>query len=186
MTKSALYERLVSGVNHSREKRQEISDLILDQPLLMPLLLELVFKVKDPISCKAAWVMEFTVKQDITILFPVLNDFTKGLHTLTLESSIRPNAKICEILILQYYAKQENIIQSVVKKQHLEDITTACFDWLIGDHKVAAQAYSMTSLLLLGRTFPWIHPELRIILEQNYATGTAAYKARARMTLAKL
>jgi len=186
VTKSELYERLISGVNHSIEKRQEISNLILDQPVLIPILLEIVLNVKDPISYKAAWVMEFTVKQDITLLFPHLNEFTKGLQTLELESSIRPNAKICEILILQYYTRQENAIQSVIREHHLEEITTACFDWLIGDHKVATQAYAMTSLLLLGRTFNWIHPELRIVLEQNYESGTAAYKARARMTLAKL
>ncbi|MGB3152866.1 MAG: adenylosuccinate lyase, partial [Maribacter sp.] len=62
----------------------------------------------------------------------------------------------------------------------------ACFDWLIGNHKVAAKAYSMTCLLFLGRKFDWIHPELKLVLEQNYASGSAAYKARARMTLAKI
>jgi hypothetical protein len=69
---------------------------------------------------------------------------------------------------------------------HLELITASCFDWLIGDHKVAAKVYAMTSLLLLGRKFEWIHPELKMVIEQNYASGSAAYKARARMTLEKL
>lgn len=71
-------------------------------------------------------------------------------------------------------------------KNHLTQITTTCFDWLIGNQKVAAKAYSMTSLLMLGSKFDWIWPELRLILEQNYHNGSPAYQARARMTLAKL
>jgi hypothetical protein len=85
-----------------------------------------------------------------------------------------------------YFQLKDKETLDALNDEHLESITSACFDWLIGDHKVAAQAYSMTSLLLLGRKFDWIHPELRMILEQNYQNGSAAYKARARMTLAKL
>ena len=85
-----------------------------------------------------------------------------------------------------YFQSKDQEIRDALNKKHLETITSACFDWLIGNHKVAAQAYAMTCLLLLGRKFDWIHPELRSILEQNYPNGSAAYKARARMTLAKL
>ena len=115
MTEEELY-RSLDYVNHSREKRAEISALILENPHLIAPLMEIAFTVDDPISNRDCWV----------------------------------------------------------------------FDWLIGNHKVAAQAYSMTCLLLLGEKFDWIHPELKMILEQNYAVGSAAYKARARMTLAKL
>jgi hypothetical protein len=44
----------------------------------------------------------------------------------------------------------------------------------------------MTTLLLLGKDITWIHPELQVILKQNYDNGSAAYKARARMTLKAL
>ena len=44
----------------------------------------------------------------------------------------------------------------------------------------------MTTLLLLGKNIAWIHPELQLILKQNYESGSAAYKARARMTLKAL
>jgi len=44
----------------------------------------------------------------------------------------------------------------------------------------------MTCLLLLGRKFDWILPELKMVLEQNYENGSAAYKARARMTIEKI
>lgn len=185
MTKSELYHSL-NYVDHSREKRTEMSTLVLNHPNLIRPLMQICFDADDPISSRACWVMEFTAKEKLSFLFPYLDDFTASLGTLHLDSSVRPFAKICEYLIKSYFSKVQTPTQKALTNQHLERITTACFDWLIGDHKVAAQAYSMTSLLLLGRKFDWIHPELTMVLEQNYTEGSAAYKARARMTLEKI
>ena len=57
---------------------------------------------------------------------------------------------------------------------------------MITDQKVAAKAYSMNTLYLLGKDFDWIHPELKRILEDNFHSGSAAFKARARHLLKKL
>ena len=185
MTQEELYGAL-DYVNHSREKRAEMSALILDNPPLITPLMKIAFTVDDPVSNRACWVMEFTAKENLSYLFPYLDEFTENLKSVHFDSSVRPMAKICEYLMLAYFLKTPNETQKALTENHLERITTACFDWLIGDHKVAAQAYSMTCLLLLGRKFDWIHPELKMVVEKNYASGSAAYKARARMTLAKI
>ena len=65
-------------------------------------------------------------------------------------------------------------------------MTECCFDWLITNQKVACQAYSMDALYLLGTEKEWIHPELKITLEQNISSQSAAYKARGRITLEKI
>ena len=126
------------------------------------------------------------VPEKLDYIFPYLDFFTANLHKVHLESSVRPLAKICELLVISYYSKEANTTKEAITTKNLEQITEACFDWLIGDYKVAPKAYSMTSLLLLGRTYDWVHPELKNIVEQNYATGSAAYKARGRMVLAKI
>ncbi|TMM53669.1 adenylosuccinate lyase [Maribacter algarum] len=185
MNKEQLYDAL-DYVNHSREKRMEMAMLISENPQLIKPLLEIAFEDKNPISSKACWVMEFTAKENLPYLFPYLNQFTKAIGLLKLDSSVRPMAKICEYLIKGYFQKKHEDVRTALNEVHLEEITSACFDWLIGNHKVAAQAYSMTCLLLLGRKFDWIHPELKMTLEKNYAAGSAAYKARARMTLEKI
>lgn len=185
MNKEQLFEAL-DYVNASRERRAEMSSLVLNNLHLMEPLLEIIFQDTDPISSKAAWVVEFVVKEDLGYLFPYIDFFTASVGALKLDSSIRPMAKICELLIEGYFKKKKNDTQEALKEKNLEEITTACFDWLIGDHKVATKAYSMTALLLLGRKFDWIHPELKMVLEQNYSSGSAAYKARARMTLEKI
>ncbi|WP_158973449.1 adenylosuccinate lyase [Cellulophaga sp. L1A9] len=185
MTTDALYKTL-NSVNHSREKRAEMATLVSTNPYLIAPLLEIAFTTDDPISCKASWVLEFSAKENLPYLFPYLNLFTANLATVHLDSSVRPMAKICEYLTKSYFSKTPNNTQKALTKKHLEKITSVCFDWLISDQKVAAQAYAMTSLLLLGEKFKWILPELKVILEKNYPEGSAAYKARARLTLAKI
>ena len=173
-------------VTHSRKKRAEMSAIILDNPQLIASLLKIAFSVDNPISKRACWVMEFTAKENLAYIFPYLNTFTENLNRVHFDSSIRPMAKICEYLLKEYFSDTSNEIKVIMNDIHLERMTSACFDWLIGKYKVAPKAYSMTCLLLLGRKFSWIHPELKILLEQNYSKGSTAYKARARMTLAKI
>ncbi|WP_298486583.1 adenylosuccinate lyase [uncultured Maribacter sp.] len=185
MNKEDLFKAL-DYVNHSRDKRQEMSSLILSNPELIKPLLSIAFTVDNPISSKACWVLEFTAKEKLEYIFPYLDTFTANLHKVHLDPSVRPMAKICEYLTKNYFQKKEPKCIKNLTNKHLEIIASNCFDWLIGEHKVAAQAYSMTSLLLLGRKYDWIYPELCMVLEQNYANGSAAYKARARMTLEKI
>ena len=185
MNSEELYESL-NYVDHSREKRKEMAQLIVNNPQLVAPLLDVAFTVDDPISTRACWVLEFTAKEKLSYLFVHLDYFTSKIKEVHLDSSVRPIAKICEYLTISYFSENKNETKNVLTANHQERIATACFDWLIGNHKVAAKAYSMTSLFLLGKKFSWIHPELKLVLEQNYASGSAAYKARARTTLAKI
>ena len=185
MTRSELYEAL-DYVNHSRKKRTQMAGLVIDHPRLVAPLMDIAFTLDDPVSSKACWVLEFTAREKLSYIFPHLDVFVEKVGQVQLQSSVRPMAKICELLMLCYCSKERQDCRKALQKTHLEAIATACFDWLIGDHKVAAKAYSMTSLYLLGTEFDWIHPELRLVLEQNYAGGSAAYKARARHILAQL
>jgi hypothetical protein len=185
MTEQELYTKL-EYTDHTRDKRGQMAAVILNDPFLITPLLSIISRVNDPNSCRASWILESVVRKDMALLYPNLEQFTLLLEKIQFDSAVRPMAKICELLIISFYARTANETKQYVNMEQLKRITAACFDWLIGNHKVAAQAYSMTTLLLLGKTFEWIHPELKIILEQNYATGSAAYKARARMTLKKI
>lgn len=185
MTEQELYKKL-EYTDHTREKRAKMAALIMDNPDLVASLLAIISRVDDIISCRASWVLESVFRKDKAILYPYLDKFTMLLYKVTLDSAVRPMAKVCELLIISYYSKTPNHSRKFINSQHLELITSACFGWLIGDHKVAAKAYSMTALFLLGTTFDWIHPELKVVLERNYSAGSAAYKARARMVLKKM
>jgi len=180
MTRSVLYESLYN-VNHSRQKRMEMANLVLANSSLVTHLLDIAFAIDDPISCRACWVLEFTSKEKIDFILPHLDTFTTNMGRVHQQSAVRPVAKVCERLIEAYFSKIKNKTQEKLTPIHLEAITTACFDWLIGDHKVAAKAYAMRCLQLLGYKYKWIHPELKLVLEKDFASGSAAYKARASL-----
>lgn len=179
MTQNELYNEL-NYVNHSREKRAYYAQLVISTPELMPHVIAILFKVDDPISNRAGWLLEFVCKTDITMLFPYLDLFTEKMHSVHQDSALRPVAKICEYLTLSYYKKKHPETIKYLTKLHKERITEAGFDWLITEQKVAVKAYTLTSLFLLGTEIDWIHPELKRIMEDDYHKGSAAYKARCR------
>ena len=185
MKESELHEAL-EYVNHSRANRLKMARSIMENPALVDPLLDIAYSLKEPLSSRACWSIEFAARQDLRFLDNYLDKFINGMSKVKSDSSVRPVAKICELLILEYYGSSPQNNPSNLSHDHLEHIATACFDWLIEDQKVAPKAYSMTCLYHLGKTFGWIHPELKMVLENNYANGSAGYKARARKILAKL
>ncbi len=170
----------------TRKCREEMAELILEQPRLLPTLLEIALQEDTPLGSRACWILEFVFKAAPELLYPYLDLFTSGLKGVTPESSIRPLAKICESLLSLYYKPSGGLPRPPLTVSQREAMTEACFDWLISSAKVAPKAYSMQSLLLLGREFNWVHPELKAVLQLNYPSGSPAYQARARHVLGKL
>ncbi len=185
MTKEQLLAEL-KYVNHSKEKRDHYSQLFMNQPENIPLLIEIAFNVNEKNSFRAAWILEFMCSAELSLLIPHLDVFTENLHVINHDSAKRPMAKICEIITTAYYHKESVDVQKVLKFVYKERIIEASFDWMINDEKVAVKAYAMNSLYLLGKEFDWIHPELQLILEKDFAHQSAAFKARARHILARL
>ncbi|WP_038530196.1 hypothetical protein [Formosa agariphila] len=185
MTTAQLYEQL-NDVNHSLEKRVQYTQLILDDPSLIDNLLDILFMVDDKRSCRAGWVLEFVCKKNLLILLPYLDEFTSKIHLVHLDSAVRPVAKICEYLAKNIKIPENSLLEFMFSKQHKERIISVCFDYMINDEKVATKAYAMSTLYMLGKEFPWIHPELVVILERDFPSQSAAYKARARQILKRI
>ena len=109
--------------------------------------------------------------------------FCSNIKHLKDISAIRPAAKICQLLVVSHYKKQEGIILS---EKNLEEILESSFDWLINNTKVASKAYSMRTLYILGKHYDWIYPELKTILNKDFPNHSAAYKAVAKEVLKKI
>lgn len=181
MTPQELYKQL-NYVNHSRKKRAYYSQLILDTPTLFQYALEILFMVDDEHSNRAGWLCEFSCNKDLSILYPHLDLFTEKIGTVYQDSALRPVAKIIEHLTISYYKTKDPIIQKALTPTHKKRLIETGFDWIITEQKVAVKVYAMTSLFWLGTEIDWIHPELYKIMEDSYASGSAAYKARCRHT----
>ena len=182
MTTEQLYKEL-NYVNHSREKRLFYAHLMQDNPDLVPKLLDILFRVDDKISPRAAWVFEFMCNDDIDTIIPYLDTFTKNMHKVHLDSAVRPVAKICEFLAKAFTSKLANNIKKALTETHKERIIETCFDYMINDEKIAPKAYSMNTLYLFGKTYDWVHPELALILERDFQMQSSGFKARARHIL---
>ena len=177
----------IKQLNHSMASRAKAVALVIDHPEVLPEIIQNAYAANKN-HVKYCWWLEFLNRQDIEILCPFIDNILKGAKQLTSDSAIRPMAKIIETFVLNNYGEQTR--KSVAKMMTFsvkEEMVSLSFLWLIDEKiKVASQAYSMTSLYHLGKDIDWVHKELGIVVEQNYAFGSAAYKARARMVLNKL
>ena len=169
-----------------REVRLDIANWVIDNPETFPQLLEICFKADDKTSYKAAWVLEFVCSEKLELLLPHLDLFFENVPKVHKDQAVRPLSKICLMLAKQYYHMKDEMVVNTLKPKHKEAMTDCCFDWLITKQKVATEAYAMDSLYFLGTETNWIHPELKVIIEQNTPSKSAAYCARGRITLEKI
>ena len=177
----------IKKVNHSMESRTEAVALIVKYPEILPEVIKRAFN-NEKNHFKYCWWLEFLNRQYIEMLCPHIHKILKGATKLTNDSAIRPIAKIIETFVLKTYGKDPSSTVVDVMTLNVKELMVALsFEWLINEKlNVAAKAYSMTSLYYLGKDVSWVHEELQMVIEQNYAVGSAAYKARARMVLKKL
>lgn len=183
MDKHFLLNELNNIENARRINRQRVANLVLENDALFPILLEIVFEIDNKTSIKAAWVLEFVCIQKLVLLAPHIDHFTENIGTVKFDSAVRPVAKICEFIAKDFTSKKESVFKEILTKKHVDHIVEAGFDWLISEHKVAVKAYTMNSLFLFGKTYDWVHEELKLILANNIAYGSPAYKARGKRIL---
>ena len=171
-------------VNAYRENRLKVAQEILENKDYFDQLVKICFSPYDKNNHKACWILEFVSYEELTWLQPHLDFFFENLKHLKEESSLRPIAKVTQLLVKSHYKKAENCI--LLSEENLQNCIEASFDWLINDTKVATKAYSIRTLYVLGNYYDWIHPELQIILNKDYSDHSAAYKAVAREVLKKI
>nr|WP_299338827.1 adenylosuccinate lyase [Allomuricauda sp.] len=185
MTEQQLHVRLNEG-RLSKEKIDGLVNELTHWPELTGSLIQFVFEEDKSDSFNASWVLDHLIRKKLVYILPHMELFTQGLQTMTSESCIRPMAHICEMVTEAYFIKKDETFKQNTTSEQLERIMTICFDWLIGNHKVATKVFAMTSLYYLGFQFDWVHPELKMVLEDTIAEGTSGYKNRAKKTLDKL
>lgn len=179
-----LSELLDSVRNARRVYREQAADAILIRPELLPFLVRSVFEIDSERAVKAAWVLELVCLHEVRLLIPFIYEITENLELLEDESSIRPVSKICSLLSRLYLEEPWQPFDPDTR--WINDIIGASFNWLCGEHKVAAKVFSMETLFHWGKKFDWIHPELKSILDRDFSKETSGYRARARKIMDKI
>ena len=176
-----LYKNIANSTAH-RASRDENAKIILDDQSLLADLLQFIFDIQDKNHHKACWILELVLEQDIEWLSPFLDVFCEKLPQFSHESAVRSISKICMFAVVEQQRKIRFGGNFLTEKQQ-QQIAESCFDWLIGNFKVATKAYAARALFVSGKTSDWIYPELSIVLENDFGKHSAAYKAVAREIL---
>lgn len=176
------FQKKLDSVTVHRANRHKYADEVLDNPELFPELVQQCFLASNKNAAKSCWILELVCHEKLEWLQEYLDFFCSNIKNLTDDRAIRPAAKICLLLTISYFKKNE--IQ--LTENQLQQITETCFDWLLKNTKVASKCYAIRALHLLGNHFDWIHPELKVILDKDYTNHSAAYKAVGREILKKI
>ncbi|MBT8187791.1 MAG: hypothetical protein KJO73_08885 [Croceitalea sp.] len=185
MNKAILLTKLASG-RHSKTDVDILVAELTAYPVLVGALLEAVAIEDEEGTFNASWTLDHLLRLKLLYILPFIGQFCELLPKLRSESCLRSMAHICELLAIAQHKKTSHMRPMDITSQQWEIIATACFDWLIGNHKVATKVFAMTSLYYLGFRFSWIHKELQAYLEQTIAEGSTGYQNRAEKTLSKL
>ncbi|CAM1340691.1 adenylosuccinate lyase [Tenacibaculum amylolyticum] len=170
--------------NPKRINRNNAANIVLEQPELIEDLVNITFDTENKLSIKAAWILEWIcTHHGVNYIHPYLSFFTQNLHTVTLDSAIRPCAKICEHLATAYTSKNDTETKHVLADTHIDLIIETGFDWLITEQKIAVKAYTMNTLFLFGKTKDWVHPELDHIIRTKVIHESKGCAARGRKIL---
>ncbi|ALU75220.1 hypothetical protein AUW17_08070 [Tenacibaculum dicentrarchi] len=164
--------------------RNKAANSVLAHPKLIKQLVYLTFDVNNKQSIKASWVLEWICTQhSIDYILPYIGVFTEKISSLHFDSAIRPCAKICENLAIEYTSTTQNKTKNTVTAKHIDSIIETGFDWLLTDQKIAVYAYSMTFLFFFGLEKNWVHFELKHLITTKIIHKSKACKARAKHIL---
>lgn len=174
---------LLTNATHKLTNREKLIDAAINNPEYVPLLLTNMEAIEDDISTFSARTLELACKEKLGIITPYLDQFCNIILKIKQPAVIRASAKICELLVLGYFTKDNTGVQSVLKENHLEKIIEAGFDWMITNQKTAVKAYTMHTLYILGTKYQWIHPELVLNIEKDIPKATIGYVNRGRKVI---
>ena len=174
----------------ARINRLKAADYFIQHPERISDLVALVFDTSYKFHHKAAWVLEFVLKEHLNWIITHIDLFSSSLSKLKNDSAIRPIAKICQWIAYEYVHNRYNLYFKKITVDHIDNIIESSFDWMIGDYKVASKVYSMDTLYYFGsmqnEDYSWVLWELKNIILQNINEGSPGYKSHGKKILTLL
>ncbi|MDX1463149.1 MAG: hypothetical protein R3359_08840 [Marinirhabdus sp.] len=180
---------LFSQINYEkayRKNRLEAAQWVLKHPETLNELVDYCFHDDKTLATKATWVLEFVFREQLSLIYPFLDEIFEKLPKATTDGQIRTFAYLCEVISIAYYKKEVPELKQILTTEHKQRMTECCFDWLISDQKVSCQARAMLALYHLGTETEWIHKELKTNITQNLPKGSAGYKNRGQKVVAMI
>jgi len=174
---SNFYHKIANS-NASTNCRNNLKKMVLNDETLLSDLIAITIDLSDKNHYKGVWISEMIAETNSHLLSPftpqLIPFFSKCKH----QSAIRGTSRIAYFLGVSDKVK--------LTEAEEEKVIETCLDWLIGDAKVAPKVYAMYTLCHFAKQHDWIKDELQNIIEKDFASQSAGYKAAARETLRKI
>ena len=144
-----------------------------NDPTLIPMLIQLAKSNVHPSDWRAAWVLDHISQLDYGLIEPHLNGFADDLCQIKSKGVQRHFLKMIA------YGGQE-----AIHNGHLVDL---CFDWLMSEQTpIASKAHCMEILKRLTLLYPEFSNELVPVLNEIATNGSKGEKNKAYKVLAEI
>lgn len=136
------------------------------------ILTDFIFRNSDPLSSRAAWVIEGIDKNFPSLIEPYIPRLIKMLPSFSHPGTLRNLLKILT---------RKNIPEPFIGK-----LTNICIEWLQKrDVPVSIQVYSMKILENFSESYPELMPEVHEILKSRIQDSLPGFKSKAKKILQK-
>jgi hypothetical protein len=158
----------------SRRNTDLVAEIIMQQPELFGELFRIFASNKEPVSRRAAWVIDVVSEKHPGLIAPYLDKIVELLPEFSHDGMKRHSLRI--------------LARSPLPREHLLGILlNVCFEWLLSPTEaVSAKVYSMDILYRVSLTEPDLKKELADSIEWRINEGTPGFKNRGRKMLKKL
>jgi hypothetical protein len=159
---------------NSRLNTDIIANFVSENPPLFNELWQLFLINKEPVSRRAAWVVDvLTEKYPEKLTKSMINNLIDNIQSFRHDGMKRHSLHL--------------ISRSTLPAERLGEITGICFDWLMHPGEaVATKMYSMEILYLISEIEPDLKNELADSIRMQMLEGTPGIKSCGRRILSKL
>ena len=172
MTMNETLEDLLS-VESSRRSADLVADIILQKPELFGELVAIFFRVEEPVSRRAVWVMDIVSEKKPVLILPYLEEIALRLPEFSHDGMKRESLKI--------------LARSPLVKIQFGQLMNTCFKWLVSqEESVGIKMFSMEILFRMSEIEPDLKHELAASIEWRMEEEKPGFRNRGRKLLAKL
>ena len=161
-------------VEMSRRNTDLVADLVIQKPVVFDELFQAYMRNEEPVSRRAAWVVDTVAEKHPELLDPHLGEILRMLPEFSHDGLKRHSLRMLS----------RSPLPGGV---HLGQLITICFEWLLSPKQsVPVKIYCMELLYRISLTEPDLKKELADSVEWRMDEETAGFRNRGRKLLNKL
>lgn len=174
MTTPALFLSEQLTLEHSKPQAQRLAAWIGHDAERFAALMEIFLSNDYRLCQRSAWVLSHVAQKSPLLVEPWLPRMVAKMREPGIHDAVKRNV----VRLLEDIDIPDAIV---------DDLADLCFQFLANPHEaIAIRAFSMTVLEKICRKIPELKPELRLLIEEHFEHGTAAFKSRGKKILGKL